>query len=430
VTSVDREPPLRIGGYSLLRVALVCGLGFASPGLVGCGGGPKKNVESGASSAESPATVATAPLLGEATVALLPSAIQVKAEDPSSISVDSFVAALLVQALLEGRSGLTVEPRLDAEGASQGYRLGAIAEDSPFARLGLKEGDIVGAINGIGLTSPERARAAIASARRHAVVAVERGETALFLDYRLVDGLAWSSRVIEEGGEAVVVEPAVAVAVVDANALVAAVDDRELEALAADAKAEGHPGAGGEPSPTAAGTGEATDDSGAPTDGAGTSPAKSSGKSSGSKSKSKSGGKSSGSKSKSGGKSSGSKGKSGGGAGGGSSVSCASADNCTISRSELKAALANPAVASKQVRFTPHISGGKHRGYRLTSITPGSAVAGLGMRKGDVITKINGHSLTDQSDLIALYLGLSGTSTFRINYERGGAKRVKTVRAR
>ena len=393
MTSVDYEPAPRIGGHFLLGVALVCGVGFASPWLVGCGGGPK-GAPSGASSAEGPSVVATAPLLGEAAVAVLPSAIQVKADDPSSFSVDSFVAVLLVQALIEGRSGLSVEPRLDAEGATQGYRLGTIAGDSPFARLGLKEGDIVGAINGIGMTSPERARAAIASARRHAVVAVERGETALFLDYRLVDGLAWSSRVIEEGGEAVAVEPAVAV--VDANALVAAVDDRELEALAAGAKAGGHPGAGGGASSTA-GTGKALGGSGAPTGGAGTSPGKSSG-----------------------GKSS----------GGSSSASCASADSCTIRRSELDAALANPSAASRQIRFTPHISGGKHRGYRLTSVTPGSAVAGLGMRKGDVITKINGHSLTDEGELFALYMGLGGTSTFRINYERGGAKRVKTVRVR
>ncbi len=393
-------------------MALVCGVGFASPWLVGCGGpndrpkGGPNDGQNGATSAEGP--VATAPLLGEATLALLPSAIQVKTDDPSSFSVDSFVAALLVQSLTEGRSGLQIEPRLDAEGATQGYRLGAIAEDSPFARLGLEEGDVVGAINGIGMTSPERARAAIASARRHAVVAVERGETALFLDYRLVDGLAWSSRVGEEGGEVVAEEPAVAV--VDANALVAAVDDRELEALAADAKAGGHAGAGGGASPTAAGAGKTIGSATPAGSGGG-------GKSSGGKS---SGGKSSGGKS-SGGKSS---------SGSSSSATCASADSCTIRRSELDAALANPAAASKQVRYTPHISGGKHRGYRLTSVTPGSAVAGLGMRKGDVITKINGHSLTDEGELFALYMGLGGTSTFRINYERGGAKRVKTVRAR
>ncbi len=410
MTTVDSEPAPRAGGSLLLRAALIFGIGLTAPWLAACGQGTKA-ADTGAAPAEGAPARTTAPLLGESTLALLPAAIQAKEGDPSSFTVDSFVAALLVEALSEGRSGLALEPRLDGEGATQGYRVASLAEDSPFARLGLREGDVVGAINGIGMTSPERAREAVASARRHAVVAVERGETAVFLDIRLVDGLAWSARVRAEGGEAVAEEPPVAV--VDATALVAAVDDAELAELAESAKAGGDPGAGGAQPGT--GPGKTIGGGARPAKGGGGTP--SSGGGAGKKGGSK-GGSSGGS---SGGKSSG---------GGSSSASCASADSCTIRRSELDAVLANPAQASKQVRYKPHISGGKHRGYRLTSVTPGSAVAGLGMRKGDVITKVNGYSLTDEGDLFALYMGLSGASTFRVNYERGGAKRVKTVRVR
>lgn len=101
-----------------------------------------------------------------------------------------------------------------------------------------------------------------------------------------------------------------------------------------------------------------------------------------------------------------------------------------IRRTEIDTLLADPSRASRQLRYMPHISGGKHRGYRLLSVTPKSAVAGLGFRKGDVITQVNGYNLSDDGDLFALYMELGGTSTYRIKYERAGVQRLKTVRVR
>src|SRR5690606_6377447 len=97
-----------------------------------------------------------------------------------------------------------------------------------FARVGLQDGDILGAINGVGLTSPGRALAALQGARSQFVIGVERGDGALLLEIRLVDGLAWSQTLATQGAAA---EAPPRPPIVDAAALVAAVDDDELAAV-------------------------------------------------------------------------------------------------------------------------------------------------------------------------------------------------------
>jgi len=326
-------------------------------------------------------------VLGGAALQLLPTAIRSDVEDPSTFTVDSAVAALLVQALLDGRSGLEIEPRMDGDGTTQGYRLGGIGGGSAFALLGLKNGDIVGAVNGIGMTSPARAREAIATGRRHVVVAIERGDTAIFLDYRLVDGLVWAETVSRNGGQALDAD-ALTPTVVDASSLVVAVDDDALAVLAEESRVGGSK--------------ELQVRRGS-RDGSGSSS-----------------------------KGSGSKGSAGSGSDKKSSgaASCSAADQCTIRRAEIDTLLADPSRASRQLRYMPHISGGKHRGYRLLNVTPNSAVADLGFRKGDVITRVNGYNLSDDGDLLALYMEIGSASTYRIKYERAGVLRLKTVRVR
>ena len=337
---------------------------------------------------------------------LLPTAIRRDADDPSTVTVDSAVAALLVQALVDGRRGLEIEPSKDRDGSIVGYRLRGIQEGSAFSLLGLKNGDIVSSLNGVPMISQARARQALAQARRRIVLAIERDDTAIAVDIRLVDGLVWAETVSRIGGEGFDAE-VLGAAVVDASSLVAAVDDDALAALAEESRVGGSNelqvsrGTRGASGARGSGSGR----SGAGQSGAG--------QSGGAKSGGKSGA-----------------GKSGAGSKGSSGASCRVADECTIQRAEIDALLADPNRASGQLRYMPHISGGKHRGYRLLSVTPGSEVADLGFRKGDVITRVNGYNLSDDGDLFALYMELSTTSSYRITYTRAGIQRLKTVRVR
>ncbi len=354
---------------------------------------------SGSESSEAVSELGAAPsvVLGDAAMQLLPTAIRADAEDPSTFTVDSAVAALLVQALVEGRSGLEIELHKDGDGSTQGYRLSGIQADSAFALAGLKNGDLVRSVNGILMTSEARAREALASGRRQVVVAIERGDSAIFLDYRLIDGLVWAETVSKIGGQAVDTG-APAPAVVDAASLVAAVDDDVLAALAEESRQ-----GGSKEIPVSRGTRGASGSGGSGVASKGV----------GSRGSGQSGSVGKGATSK-----------------GSSGASCSAADECTVRRSEIDALLADPHRASRQLRYMPHIRGGRHRGYRLLSVTPGSAVADLGFRKGDVITGVNGYNLSDDGDLFALYMELSTTSSYRITYTRAGTQRVKRVRIR
>ncbi|MEZ4379785.1 MAG: PDZ domain-containing protein [Nannocystaceae bacterium] len=367
-------------------------LGLLLLSSAGCSrGASEPGAEAGAEAeAERAKAAALAAPVSDAFTAALSAGIRVHPDDPSTVEVDSFVATVVVEALLSGTTGLEISPRLDSDGATQGYSVAKVPPGGPFARLGLRDGDVLAAINGVGLTSPGRALAALQTAQRHVVVAVERDDAAILYDLRLVDGLAWAQTLAAQGagaGDGVALAPSPTI--VAASTLVAAVEDDALADVADAAPPVVTPSAAASGASTASGAAKAT------------APKTSAAKASAAKT-------------------------TGGSAS--ATASCSAPDVCTLRRSELDRILGNPSLASKQVRYTPHIQGGKHRGYRLTSVTPGSSVAALGFAKGDVITTVNGHSLTDEGELFALYMGLSGTTTHKIRYQRGGATRVKTIR--
>lgn len=388
----------------------VAGLAFGSgcePRPEGAGAATVAGAGAGAATPAASATPvpASAPL-ADAFGAALTTGVRRSADDPSTFEVDSFLATVIVEALLSGTSGLEITARQGEDGAIAGYRLGGIGPGSPFTRLGLAEGDVVAAINGVGLTSPGRALAVIETARRQVVVAIERGDEALFLDYRLVDGMAWAST-LSAKGVAAPAEPAPAAMVVDASALVAAVEDDALAEVAGDAPAVVVPSAGATPPPAAGGgAGKPVTPSKGPSKAPSSAP---------SPKKQPAGSSSSGGSSPA--------------ASSSTSARCSSAESCTISRKEIDRVLADPSKAKGQASVVPHISGGKHVGYRLTNIKRGSAVDALGFKNGDVVTSINGHRLNDDADAFALYLSLPATSTFRVTYQRGGNTRVKTVKS-
>ena len=69
-------------------------------------------------------------------------------------------------------------------------------------------------------------------------------------------------------------------------------------------------------------------------------------------------------------------------------------------------------------------------GYKLDGIRSGSQVSQLGFRDGDVLISVNGTQLDDSLGLLSLYGGLATTSSYKVVYERAGARRGKVVRLR
>jgi type II secretory pathway component PulC len=305
--------------------------------------------------------------------------------------VDAFVPALVVAALAEAGpewfSPYAGKPdKVDYEVA--GFVTSSAAERAGLHRLGLREGDIVEEVNGVPATDVARIEAALAGADHGLTVGIFREEYSLVLSYRFEPGLSWS-RTLEARASA-------------ANA--------DLGAAPSDPTA----GAGPEPIAALDPAGETPDPSGGgevPRAGGATptgrpqpgAPAPSSAPKTTPKSPPTPAPSTS------------------------SSVRCANASSCTIRRSYFDSMTSSMSKLESQATIVPAIRDDVFSGYKLKWIRPGSAVAQLGFRSGDKVTHVNGRDLTDDSQALALYLGLSSTNNYKVRYVRGSSTLTKSI---
>ncbi len=318
-------------------------------------------------------------------VGVIPQGIEPEVDGGSTFRVDAYVAALVVEQLRRSPQPFTPwRSDAAAEGQPQvGYRVGALPPDSAWVALGLREGDIVQAVNGVPAEGPTWASEALRRAENQVTVSVFRDDVSITLAYRLVGGLAWQSQV--GAGEA---------ADVLAVAEPPAVGDEPDAARGAGGGGGGGSGGGafsGAYSP--GGTG-------------------------------------------SGGTGSGGKGSGLGGGGGASGPTptkaavarCSSPDACTIDRAHFEGLVASPTKMQSQADVVPAIRDDVFSGYKLRTVKPGSTVAQLGFRSGDKVTHVNGRDLTNDAEALAVYLALSSTKTFKVRYVRDGQTRTKTIK--
>ena len=333
--------------------------------------------------------------------AALARAIEPPQNDDGTYHVDPFVAVLLFEHLSRSGGAPWFEP-FSGDGADgtpeAGYRVGALPEGSLPAQLGLREGDIVEALNGVVLTGPDRLGFALDGAENRVTVMIFREDVSFTNSYRLSGGQAWRDLLAGFTGA-----PAVAVADLDADA------------------GAGEPAGGGEPAVEAP-TRTPPSRSGAAGRGAGSRSAPNTGTT---RPRSSAGGATK-PRPASGGK------PAHPSAGGttrpsASPIACESSTRCTITKAHFDDLVAAPERLQSQAQVVPAIRNDVFSGYKLKSVKPGTDVARLGFRAGDKITHVNGYDLTDDVQAMQLYWQLGGTRIFKIRYERGGRPAVKTV---
>ena len=73
------------------------------------------------------------------------------------------------------------------DGKSAGFRLFSIRPEGPFAKIGLQNGDVVSAINGLEMTSPDKALEVYTKLKtaNHLSVAIERNGQKITKDYNI-----------------------------------------------------------------------------------------------------------------------------------------------------------------------------------------------------------------------------------------------------
>ncbi|MEV0002611.1 trypsin-like peptidase domain-containing protein [Micromonospora sp. NPDC050980] len=66
-------------------------------------------------------------------------------------------------------------------------------------------------------------------------------------------------------------------------------------------------------------------------------------------------------------------------------------------------------------------------GVRLNAVEPAGPAAAAGMRTGDVVLRLNGHPMTDPTDLVALVRKYAPGSVVTVEYRRGSARQNASV---
>ena len=94
--------------------------------------------------------------------------------------------------------------------------------------------------------------------------------------------------------------------------------------------------------------------------------------------------------------------------------------NITIKRSRIDKAMKNVNDLMKQVRIRPHFSNGKPNGLNLSNIRSGSIFSEMGLKRGDIITGVNGKEIKSVDDALKFYESLKSSSNVQLQLKRKG----------
>ena|SRR3989338_8117859 len=90
-----------------------------------------------------------------------------------------------------------------------------------------------------------------------------------------------------------------------------------------------------------------------------------------------------------------------------------------IEQKEVDEALQNLDKLSSEVRIVPNFKDGKSAGMKVLSIKPGSIASKLGIRRGDVLEKVNGQEL-DIKRGMDMFTSMRDMKNFSLDVSRGG----------
>lgn len=92
----------------------------------------------------------------------------------------------------------------------------------------------------------------------------------------------------------------------------------------------------------------------------------------------------------------------------------------TISRSVLQQKLKNLDSALKGIVAGPYRRGGKIVGYKLKRVRSYNILYKFGLRSGDIIKRVNGHSVNNTGKLYQMWQNLKSENNIKIDYTRRG----------
>jgi len=103
---------------------------------------------------------------------------------------------------------------------------------------------------------------------------------------------------------------------------------------------------------------------------------------------------------------------------GSASVQQRSDNDFVIDRTEVDKAMENMNQLFTQIRAVPHFQDGKASGFRLFAIKQDSVFEKIGLKNGDIVTRINGNELTDPARAMTLLQDLRNEGRITVDVNR------------
>lgn len=92
----------------------------------------------------------------------------------------------------------------------------------------------------------------------------------------------------------------------------------------------------------------------------------------------------------------------------------------SVERAEVDYALGNLDKLSREARVVPNFQDGESNGFKVFSIRRNSALRKMGLKNNDVLTAVNGNSLSSPEKAMELYSKLLNDSSFELEVLRNG----------
>lgn len=97
----------------------------------------------------------------------------------------------------------------------------------------------------------------------------------------------------------------------------------------------------------------------------------------------------------------------------------AAAGKITIDQREIDDALQNLDKLMTEIRIVPNFKAGQPAGMKVLSVKPGSVISKLGIKRGDILEKVNGQDL-DIRQGMELFNQMKDLKNFSLDVSRGG----------
>jgi len=109
-----------------------------------------------------------------------------------------------------------------------------------------------------------------------------------------------------------------------------------------------------------------------------------------------------------------------------SSLENPSPNKWILSKEDVLQATRNASQIMSDLKIRPNFSGGKMEGFKIDDINEGSIALAMGIKKGDIVKKINGETIDSPKKIFEFYRSLEKSGSIQLEISRGDSTETLT----